>query len=67
MAKEKNMFYIIKKVSMKTGKPYVALMADLGYRQAIVSCDRLLIMEISGKSGAELEALEKDVIVGVKA
>lgn len=41
----------------KSGKTYLALMCDFGYRQAIITMDTSFISEITGVSFAELHAL----------
>ena len=52
--------YIEKKVSKKTGKTYVAIWADLGEREIIVTMDRNVIMSLADLSPRGLDALEVD-------
>lgn len=52
----KNIF--VTRNNSKTGKPYFALVANLGYRQAVLTFDTSLIAELLGVSVAELYTLE---------
>ena len=65
---EKN-FYLVKKVSQKSGKEpftYVQLICDLGYTKLVVSMDKNVIAELLGVSVAQLYAGKVDtpVLVG---
>lgn len=55
------MFYVMLRVSRKSGKPYAALYCDLGYRVAPVCFDRSVCSEILGISIRELMELPVDV------
>lgn len=61
--KEKTMY--VESRTSKNGKPYVALVCDFGYRKAIVSLDASLIAEISGKSFADIYALQDGEVITV--
>lgn len=54
------MFYVQKRKSVKTGKEYIGLFCDLGYRVACLSVDRALCSELLGISIAELFELPLD-------
>lgn len=40
------MFYVQKRKSVKTGREYIGLFCDLGYRVACLSVDRALCSEL---------------------
>lgn len=56
---------VVKQTGKKSGKEYLALQVDLGYRKALLSFDTTLISEISGMSFADLHALNVDCCVCV--
>lgn len=51
-------FYVVKNLSKKTNKEYIALVVDLSYRVLPISFDNLVIAEVSGLSFSELYALK---------
>ena len=46
--------YVVKKILIKTGAPYVALIIDLGYRKAVLSYDYNLCAEVLKMSLAQM-------------
>lgn len=60
---------IVKNVGKKSGKEYLALQIDLGYRNVVLSFDSAVIAEVSGLSFADLHAIkigEDKIIADVK-
>lgn len=53
-------FFVIKKVSAKSGKPYIALMCDMGYEVIAVSFDRMVIMRLTDMTVKQLAELQID-------
>ena len=51
-------FYITKKKSAKTGKEYIALMAQSECATKILTVDKMTMLELTGMSLLELYALE---------
>ena len=54
------MFYVQKRKSVKTGREYIGLFCDLGYRVACLSVDRALCSELLNISISELLELPLD-------
>ena len=52
-------FYVTKKLSSK-GKEYVALMADVGYRQVVLSYDLNTISQVTDMKISELYTIPLD-------
>lgn len=51
-------FYVVRELSKKSGKEFIALVVDLGYRKVPVVFDYPSIAEISGLSYQELYAMK---------
>ena len=51
-----------KRVSGKTGNPYVCFAADLGYRKLVLSFDKGQIVELLGLSYSAYSALEYEIL-----
>lgn len=64
MSKESKKIYVECRKA-KSGKTYLALMCDFGYRQAIVTMDTSFISEFTGVSFAQLHALGEGGIIEV--
>lgn len=48
---------IVKNKGKKSGKEYLAMVVDLGYRETILTFDSTVIAEMSGMSFADLHAI----------
>lgn len=53
-------FYIVKRISKKSGNPYIALWCELEDRDIIVTMDKNVIMSIADMSPSTYNKLEVD-------
>ena len=62
----KKEIYYEKRKSTKSDKEYIALYVDVGYRQLALTMDNAVIVELSGKTFAEINAIQlgEKVVIG---
>lgn len=62
----KKEIYVVKRKSTKSEKEYLVLVANVGYREVVLTYDHAVIVEVSGLTFEQAETLKVDekIVIG---